>query len=125
MNRRILLSGLFGVCLLAGCLSPTLPLPPPEEPTTISESPTPGVWSVSGTCTQGAMVLIRDERTGVIAGGEDRLHTGHYAIQVQAQECDTATVFEVVEDNVSGGTSFLIRAVVGGVAQNNCSGTDP
>jgi hypothetical protein len=122
MNRRLLLSALSGaaVALLVGCLSPTLPLPPPDEPNQIEQAGTPGMWEIAGNCNPGAMVLIRNERTGIISGIEDPGHTGRYLLEIAAVACDPATVFEAVDDTMTGGTFFLVRAVINGVPQQEC-----
>ena len=66
-SRRLLALALWAAGL-AACLSPTLPLPPPEEPTSISASAVEGYWDVRGQCTPGAVVLVKNVATGVIAG---------------------------------------------------------
>jgi hypothetical protein len=126
MTRRTLLVALFGAALasLGACLSPTLPLPPPEEPSEIARAGTDGMWKIQGSCSAGAMVLIRNERTGVITGTEDT-HAALYAVEVAAVECDPATVFEVVDETMTSGTSFLVRAVINGVPQNDCADAGP
>ena len=126
MTRRTLFAALFGAALamLGACLSPTLPLPPPEEPSEIAPSSTAGMWKVEGSCSAGAMVLIRNEHTGVITGTEDT-HAARYAVEMAAAECDPATVFEVVDETMTAGTSFLVRAVINGVPQNDCADAGP
>jgi hypothetical protein len=122
MNRRTLISGLLAlpVVLGLGCLSPTLPLPPPAEPDTIHAATAADQWTIAGACTSGAMVLVRNERTGEIAGVEDREYSGRYSLDVTAQECDLATIFEAVGDDITEGTRFLVREVVAGVPQTDC-----
>jgi hypothetical protein len=127
MNRRTLLRTLCGaaVALLTGCLSPTLPLPPPDEPTQIEPAGTTGMWEIQGNCIPGANVLIRNERTGVITGVQDRGDTGRYVVEIAAVECDPATVFELKDDIVTAGTSFLVREVINGVPQRECGDAGP
>ena len=124
MNRRALLSLLAGafVALVVGCLSPTLPLPPPGEPTSIQQGSAAGLWEIGGDCNPGAMVLIRNERTGLIAGvGDPTTNSGRYVIEISAEECDPATVFEIVDDDMTASTSFLVRVVINGVPQQDCT----
>jgi hypothetical protein len=106
---------------ISSCLSPTLPLPPPDEPSSIQAASEPGHWEIRGNCTAGAMVLIRNERTGIITGTEDRDHLGRYEILLPAERCDVATVFEAFDDTFTQGTSFLVREVTGGVPTEDCS----
>lgn len=123
MNRRTLLSALLALpfVLGVGCLSPTLPLPPPAEPEQMEPAATEGIWILHGSCTSGAMVLVRNERTGDIAGVEDRAHEGRYELELAAERCDRATIFEALGDDITEGTSFLIRETVAGVPQDDCS----
>jgi hypothetical protein len=125
--RRTILCVLLtaSAAAVTSCLSPTLPLPPPDEPTSIQPTGEPGLWDVQGFCTAGAMVLIRNERTGIITGTEDRGHTGRYQMQLAAERCDLATVFEAFDDTITGGTSFLVRELSGGVAQTDCADSGP
>ncbi|MBI4699759.1 MAG: hypothetical protein HY744_01105 [Deltaproteobacteria bacterium] len=107
----------------AGCLSPTLPLPPPEAPHTIQQvSGEPGVWLVAGESTPGATVLIRHPASGKIVGTEDQGATGHYAIELRAQECDQASVLEVQGERVSPETPFTVEKTQNGVpVSDTCS----
>lgn len=127
MTRRHLLAT---VALAAGplilgliapaCLSPTLPLPPPESPSSIGMSVEEGVWDIRGTCTPGATVLIENLQTGVIAGRRDDDNDGRYFIPIRASLCDSATVSEVVGSNTSEGSFFMIEPVENGLSQNTC-----
>lgn len=117
MRRRAalhtFLSGLLAVGLGA-CLSPTLPLPPPEEPERIQPSEEGGdVWIVSGSCVPGALVTVFNEETGKGALVEDTERTGRYSVELEATRCDLAWVAQVFEDEASGRTSFVIQEVTG------------
>jgi len=66
LRRAALRLTALAVSLLAAaaCLSPTLPLPPPEDPDTIQPSAEhSGYWRVSGECYTGAMVTLFNDRT--------------------------------------------------------------
>jgi len=105
----------------SACLSPTLPLPPPEAPDSVSESSVgDGVWDVRGVCTPGARVLVKNTETGVIAGRDDDDYDGHYLIPIQADLCDFAVVYELVDDNASDGTGFTIQPTVNGLPDDSC-----
>src|SRR5687767_13877147 len=98
--KRALLLGLFGI---AACLSPTLPLPPPEEPDSITTSEE-GVFEVRGSNTPGSVVLIKNVNTGVISGVEDKDSDGRYFIRVEGETCDGAEVYEIVGTDTSDTT---------------------
>lgn len=51
---------------LAGCLSPTLPLPPPEPPEV--EQIGHGVYELRGSLPMPGTVYVRNERTSLIVG---------------------------------------------------------
>lgn len=96
--------------LLGGCLSPTLPLPPPEPPDQISpQAATPGMWTIEGTCTAGALVTVFDEKTGVGVIVEDRDGDGRYQVELEASACDLAWVAQQVDTEESSRTSFVIQ----------------
>ncbi|MFT3770802.1 MAG: hypothetical protein QM820_35715 [Minicystis sp.] len=91
MRRRLL----FPVFVLAAalalptasCLSPTLPLPPPEQPSTITAG-VDGTWDVFGACHPGAMVTVFNEKTGLGVVFEDRALSGSYHVTIAGAECD-------------------------------------
>jgi hypothetical protein len=92
----------------SSCLSPTLPLPPPEEPDSIQPS-TNGTWIISGTCPPGAIVSVFDEKTGLGGIYEDLNQTGRYAVTLAASNCDNAWVGEQIEGVDSPETPFVIQ----------------
>jgi hypothetical protein len=65
VSRRLLL--LFGAgALVAGCLSPTLPLPPPSPPDVTQVGV--GQYEVSGSLPMAGTVLVQNERTNLVYG---------------------------------------------------------
>lgn len=54
--------------LFAGCLSPTLPLPPPSPPEV--EQVGPGVYELRGSLPMPGTVYVRNQRTGLIFGDD-------------------------------------------------------
>jgi hypothetical protein len=112
MRRRALLRilAVLGLAALAGagCLSPTLPIPPPEPPDTMRPAATPGHWQIAGDCSPGALVTVLDERTGRGAVVQDLAHTGRYLVDVEAEACDAAWVMQEVDGQPSGQTGFVI-----------------
>ncbi|WP_437494898.1 hypothetical protein WME75_22585 [Sorangium sp. So ce1014] len=101
--------------LLAGaaCLSPTLPLPPPEPADTMRPSADrEGVWQISGNCSPGARVSVFNERTqrGVIEDDTDR--NGRYHLEIEAELCDVLRVWQELEgsgDEESAWQSFVVE----------------
>ncbi|AUX43836.1 hypothetical protein SOCE26_052920 [Sorangium cellulosum] len=95
----------LALLLLAGaaCLSPTLPLPPPEPADTMRPSATAeGVWQISGNCMAGARVSVFNQRTqrGVIEDDVDG--NGRYHVEIEAEPCDTLFVWQELIDDGDG-----------------------
>lgn len=118
MRRRIL--AILATSSLAACLSPTLPLPPPEAPDAIAMSEEIGVWEVRGTNTPGSVVLVKNLNTGVIAGAEDKDSDGRYFIRIAGSLCDAAEVYEIIGTDTSGTTFFLLEGLVNGEPAGDC-----
>jgi hypothetical protein len=118
MRRRnfLLLSSLA----LGACLSPTLPVPPPEAPGDVGLG-ADGLWELRGRCTPGAVVLVRNLDTGLITGVEDRDANGSYFMRVAGELCARAEIWELIGDDVSGATFFLFEPKVNGLATGECS----
>ena len=115
----MLLAGL-AACGMVACLSPTLPLPPPEEPDSMQPSADdPEVWIVSGSCQPGALVTVFNEDTGKGAVAEDTDRTGRYAVELRATRCDLAWVSQVLGEDASGRTSFVVQEASGSVAEDS------
>ncbi len=101
--------------VLAGCVSPTLPLPPPGAPDGLSVETATGEWTVTGTCLQGALVTVFNEETGEGSVIEDRDLDGRYAVRIKAQRCDTGWVQQAIGQDVSAPTPFVIVERVNGL----------
>ncbi len=119
MKPRFALSLALPV-VFAACLSPTLPLPPPEEPDGVGLSGDPDIWEVRGQCTPGALVLIQNLATGLIVGVEDQDADGRYLVRVEGQTCDPAEVRELIGNASSDGTFFLLETRINGLPQGDC-----
>lgn len=117
--KPLLPLGLLCVAL-AACLSPTLPLPPPEEPDSVGLSDDADIWEVRGQCTPGALVLIQNLATGLIVGIEDRDADGRYFLRVEGQLCDPAEVSEIIDTTSSDETFFLLEPRINGLPQGDC-----
>jgi hypothetical protein len=112
--RRLTALALLALAALAapGCLSPTLPLPPPEDPDTIAEV-APGKWLVAGSCDIGSLVTVFNLDEG---SGEVRTCTkpGSYAITIAAKCGQSGFVSESIGDETSSETKFLFQDVADG-----------
>lgn len=98
----------------AGCLSPTLPLPPPEEPSTISAL-SDGRWELDGDCLDGAEVIAINEETGRGVVFVDRENTGRYSLVIEGEPCDVIILSQVVSDEASGEVRAVLREVESGL----------
>lgn len=106
----LLVCFLFSALCFAACLSPTLPLPPPEVPDTISApSGASTEWTMSGTCTRGAIVTVFNEQTGQGVVLEDRDQLGRYTVTLKASQCDLAWVKQDVGNETSIRETFVIE----------------
>jgi hypothetical protein len=96
LARRIILFGfaLAAAVTVAGCLSPTLPLPPPSAPL-VSAPDNSGFVRVQGEVTSRATVHVMNERTnkGASQLTED---DGLYDLELRAQVGDTLRIWKRV-----------------------------
>lgn len=117
MSRRFLLR--FGFCAVASallstsCLSPTLPLPPPDVETSTA-APDGAHWIITGTCTPGALVTVLNDETGLGAVYEDRAETGLFFVEIEAEQCDRAWVSQQHGSDSSGRTEFIVDTITAG-----------
>lgn len=114
--------GLAALCLALGaasaCLSPTLPLPPPDEPDTIFQGQEEGHWTIVGTCVEGAEVIVLNQRTGRGAVFLDREEDGAYAVDIVGVECDLISITQSLGAEPGNSTSTLLRAVEDGLEED-------
>lgn len=108
-----LLAAALAAAGLSSCVSPTLPLPPPEEPESIQL--VEDGWRIGGSCNPGAVVTVLNQVTGLGVTIEDRDLDGRYAVTLEAEECDLASVTQSDEDGPSPETSFVILEKIPGV----------
>lgn len=113
MRRRLLfglgLTAIATALMGASCLSPTLPLPPPDVES-ITPSAEPGVWFVSGSCAPGALVTVLNDETGQGAVFEDREESGHWSVKLVAEECDQAWASQERDGDSGSRANFTIEA---------------
>lgn len=104
---RLGLIALVGALATPSCLSPTLPLPPPDVES-VTQSLEPGVWQISGTCTPGALVTVLNDATGEGAVYEDRTESGKWFVQLTADQCDPAWATQELGNQGSGRAEIIV-----------------
>ena len=110
--RRALLSfaALVVLATTASCLSPTLPLPPPEHPDSVGQDMN-GLWQISGTCDKGATVYVLNTATGLGAIFEDLKLHGTYHVAIGGNACDTIWVSQwTLDSGESPPNAFVLEA---------------
>lgn len=110
MGRRFLLRlGFVALASALGatsCLSPTLPLPPPEVETVTQTDP--AHWTITGTCSPGALVTVFNEATGRGVVYEDRTEAGTFVVELEAALCDPGWASQEHGSDSSGRAGFVI-----------------
>lgn len=91
----------------ASCLSPTLPLPPPDVESV--QAAASKQWTIAGSCTPGAVVSVFNEtqKQGVLV--EDTNLSGRFVVELTADLCDTGWVSEVSGTQASSETPFVVE----------------
>lgn len=102
-----LLMGLVAALAWGGCVSPTLPLPPPGSPDSL-RALEDGRWEVRGDCNPGAQVVGIIERTGEGAVVEDRDADGRFRFVLEAERCDVVLLTQSDGDEVSESTRVVL-----------------
>ena len=105
LGRRQMLF-IAGLCL-AGCLSPTLPLPPPAAPSVTSPDAN-GMVRIEGVAATYAEVIAWNRRTDLIAGQVTR-ESPSYSIEMAAQIDDTIEVWYIQGDTESPSVKVRVR----------------
>jgi len=114
---RLLGAGAF-VALAAACLSPTLPLPPPDAADNIETGSIDTEWIVRGACVEGAEVVVLNEATGIGAAFEDRDGFGHYSVVIKGNRCDLVSVRQSVGNESSNETTFVLQETTNGTVDD-------
>lgn len=107
VGRRRQLLFVAGLCLV-GCLSPTLPLPPPATPS-VSAPDESGMVHIEGVAVPQAEVIAWNRRTDVIAGQVTR-ESPSYSILMAAEVDDTIEVWYIKGDEESPSVKVRVRA---------------
>ena len=100
-------SWLLGVALFAvGCLSPTLPLPPPSEPS-ITATTTEGLVRFQGAVLPQSEVFALDHNSNLIAG--QHTESGVYDFTMAALPGDNMSFWYVHETVESTSNDFVLK----------------
>jgi hypothetical protein len=105
LSRRLWLAITLGVAV--GCLSPTLPLPPPDRPN-IEGPDASGNVTLSGSVLPGANVYADNLVTHVSVGQQASPQSGYYRLKITAQIGDDMDLFYQDGTEISGRTTFTI-----------------
>ena len=100
---------LAGLCL-AGCLSPTLPLPPPSDPQVSGTDPDGNV-RITGAVLPDSEVFALNLTNNVIAG--QLTASGGYDFKIKAQQFDELTIWYVRDTVQSPPTAFSVKKAPG------------
>ncbi len=114
MPRRLaLLAALAALATTAAsCLSPTLPLPPPQ-PESVTAAAN-GDWQISGTCLPGAEVIAVDVKTGKGVVVEDLARSGVFVVSIAGSPCDVVSISQQVGETPSAEASVQLQAYENG-----------
>jgi hypothetical protein len=98
---------LFGAALFAaGCLSPTLPLPPPSDPSSVT-SVSDGLVRLQGTVEPESEVFALDRNNNLISG--QYTASGTYDFTMQAVESDSISLWYVNGTVESPPKDFILK----------------
>jgi hypothetical protein len=106
VSRRV--AAVLAVVLVAGCLSPTLPLPPPSKPD-IEGPDQNGNVTLSGRVEGGSSVYAANMRTSEIRGLIDE-GDGFYVILIPAEVGDEMQLWYTMGTDMSPSILFDIPA---------------
>lgn len=106
-SRRLLLACLTAG-LLGGCLSPTLPLPPPSPPDTIVATDQQGVYQVKGNVRSNSLVTAFNLDNGLTFGQRTEAD-GRYDFLVRGSEGDRMELWYSIGTDESNAVSFELE----------------
>jgi hypothetical protein len=105
-SRRRWLIGAMAAAL-SGCLSPTMPMPPPSRPE-IDGPDAQGVVVLSGRVPLGSMVTADNETTGYRFGKKSSSITGDYRFAIFASVGDSISLFYTYGGEDSSAYKFAV-----------------
>lgn len=113
---------LAAVCLgFVGCLSPTLPLPPPSEPTV--EQVGEHQYRLSGRAPGSSWVVALNLRTEQLSGDLSQ-DDGSYSFVVTADPSDTMNLWYSVTGELSSPRTFEIQELAAPASDGGSLGGD-
>ncbi len=112
LTRRTILFGAFAA-VVVGCTSPTLPLPPPAEPSVLA-SITPGHVTLTSTGGAEANAIIVVFNTNPAVSRDDRVSAtqaderGSWKVDVVASSGDRLDITQQIDTDRSPSTSITV-----------------
>ena len=103
-SRRAWLAGV--ALFAAGCLSPTLPLPPPSDPT-VSSTDTQGLIRLTGTVQPQSEVFALNHNSNQIAG--QYTESGNYTFTIEALPGEYLSLWYVHQLIESPSQDFVVK----------------
>ena len=105
-SRRTWLAGV--ALFVAGCLSPTLPLPPPSDPS-VSSTDTQGLIRLTGSVQPQSEVFALNHQSNQIAG--QYTESGNYTFTIEAQPGDDLSLWYVHRLIESPARDFVVKVL--------------
>ena len=105
-HARVVVIGAGLAGLAVACLSPTLPLPPPERPM-VTGTETAGLVRLSGAVEPQSEVFALNHNNNLISG--EYTESGAYDFTLQAEERDWVSLWYVHETEASPATDFVVK----------------
>jgi hypothetical protein len=111
-TRRRWLGRVLVITLLvsgfSGCLSPTLPMPPPSRPL-VTAPDEAGMIKISGVVNSHARAFVQNDRTNEIAG-ERTGASGRYEVEMAAEVGDRLLIWQTVNTEESQIREVIVPA---------------
>jgi hypothetical protein len=104
----------FLLLALSGCLSPTIPLPPPEEPT-ITSGVEPNTVQLAGrNATPGAFIVVFNDNVGVplserVSGAQIDANGNWSCTMRYGTLGEPATLYQEIGEERSNPRQFVVR----------------
>lgn len=95
----------------AGCLSPTLPLPPPSDPT-VASTDTQGLIRLTGSVEPQSEVFALNHNNSRISG--QYTDSGNYDFTIAAEQGDFLSLWYVNRTRESPPNDFVVKVPAGG-----------
>lgn len=106
LSRRSLLAAALTALSVVGCLSPTLPLPPPSRPD-VSAPDGDGFVRVQGRVVPFSLAVVQNRRSGEAVGRETG-ETGRYVLVLPARSGDQLDIWYIEGLDKSPSTRVVV-----------------